>query len=144
MGETVTMKDYPLNGAAPDGYYYLHTNGALIWKKFRPEDDSPFVRRVWGVDVRSRFSAWVVAIEALALGADRTRIDELAAKWGLTDEDGQEFVRRSNGKFRLFRDGDQWCAVFDDFVNLQESKAGFGETCLEALAELAKPGLCAT
>jgi len=29
---------------------------------------------------------------------------------------------------RVFMDGDAWCAVFPDFVNLQESPAGFGET----------------
>lgn len=28
----------------------------------------------------------------------------------------------------FFRDGDQWCCVWGDFVNLQESNAGFGAT----------------
>lgn len=32
------------------GFYYLHTNGDLIWKRFRPEYDSDFVKRVWAVD----------------------------------------------------------------------------------------------
>ena len=36
----------------------------------------------------------------------------------------------------FFKDGDQWCAVFGDFVNLQESKAGFGDTFEDALNEL--------
>jgi len=29
---------------------------------------------------------------------------------------------------RVFLDGNMWCAVNPDFVNLQESPAGFGET----------------
>lgn len=124
-----------------DGYYYLHTNGALIHKRFRPEDDSPFVRRIWPSHVGDRANAWLIAIEAKAMGANPARIKELAIKWGLTDEDAQQFIKHSDGQFRLFRDGDKWCATFADFINLQESHAGFGDTALEAFAELAKPGL---
>lgn len=36
----------------------------------------------------------------------------------------------------FFRDGDQWCCVFGDFINLQESPAGFGETFSSAMADL--------
>jgi hypothetical protein len=31
-------------------------------------------------------------------------------------------------KVRTFMDGNAWCAVGPDFINLQESPAGFGET----------------
>jgi hypothetical protein len=31
-------------------------------------------------------------------------------------------------KTRTYKDGSAWCAVRDDFVNLQESAAGFGDT----------------
>ena len=125
-----------------DGYYYLHTNGDLIWKRFRPEP-SDFVRKVWTVDKSSRVTAWIIVIEALAMGAKRSRVEELAAKWGLTDEDARQFVGRSKDELNLFREGNQWCATFGDFVNLEESQAGFGDTALEALAELVKPGLAA-
>ena len=37
-----------------------------------------------------------------------------------------------------FMDGDQWCCVFGDFINLQESPAGFGNTQIEALEDLNK------
>lgn len=127
------------------GYYYLHTNGALIYKRFEPEDDSPFVRRVWAFDTRNRAHAWLIVIEAKAMGADPERIEELAIKWGLTDEDAQEFVKNAIHEgveqFKLFLDGDTWCAAFHDFANIQESQCGFGGTALEAFAELAKPGL---
>lgn len=33
----------------------------------------------------------------------------------------------------FFEDGNKWCAVFGDFVNLQESPAGFGDNHEEAL-----------
>ena len=36
----------------------------------------------------------------------------------------------------LFMDGDKLCAVYDDFVNLQESPAGFGEGPHEAIQNL--------
>lgn len=39
---------------------------------------------------------------------------------------------------RVFKDGDKFCAVDPDFVNLQESPAGFGDTPEEARAALAK------
>ncbi len=39
-------------------------------------------------------------------------------------------------KSRVFMDGDQYCAVMPDFINLQESPAGFGSTVEEARDEL--------
>ena len=39
-------------------------------------------------------------------------------------------------KVELFMDGDSWCAVFPDFVNLQESPAGFGHTRGQAVDAL--------
>ena len=45
-----------------------------------------------------------------------------------------------NGAFivHLFEDGDQWCATFPDFINLQESLCGFGDKPGDAVAELFK------
>ena len=39
---------------------------------------------------------------------------------------------------RVFKDGSAWCAVYSDFINLQESPAGFGDTPEEARAALEK------
>ena len=36
----------------------------------------------------------------------------------------------------FFKDGDAWCCVRGDFVNLQESPAGFGATRDDALDDL--------
>jgi len=38
--------------------------------------------------------------------------------------------------YRIYLDGDMWCAVGPNFVDLQESKAGFGKTPNEAIADL--------
>ncbi len=36
----------------------------------------------------------------------------------------------------LFKDGTKWCAVTADFVNVQESPAGFGDTIMDAIEDL--------
>ena len=40
---------------------------------------------------------------------------------------------------RTFMDGDKWCAVNPDFINLQESPVGFGNTQQDAMKDLATP-----
>ena len=38
---------------------------------------------------------------------------------------------------RVFVDGNKWCAVYhEDFINLQESPAGFGNSVAEAVEDL--------
>ena len=36
----------------------------------------------------------------------------------------------------VFQDGNQWCAVFPDFINLEESESAFGTTVNEAVNSL--------
>lgn len=43
---------------------------------------------------------------------------------------------KTGKEYRLRMDGDAWCATADNFVNLQESDAGFGSTPVEALQNL--------
>jgi len=81
-------------------YYYLHQDGSLIGKN--PEvvehDDqyfnSPFVKKVWMIDLTKREDAWTLVLEALALGASLDRAKELAEKWKLTYEDSFEMLSR--------------------------------------------------
>ena len=40
--------------------------------------------------------------------------------------------------YRIFKDGDQWCAVGHDFIDLQQSPAGFADTPGEAIEQLMK------
>jgi len=76
-----------------DGYYYLHTNGDLIYKRFCPETDSPFVKKIWPVDTTDRGNAWQIALEAIALGANHRRIREISKKWKLTFVDSYNLLR---------------------------------------------------
>lgn len=126
---------------AIDGWYYLHTNGDLIYK--REYDgvaadlrDSDFVKAFWPLDLELRQDAWTILIEGLAAGANTLRVFELAAKWGCDDKDGQIYAEY-NG-INLTMDGDEWMATRSDFYNLQESPVGFGRTVLGAFAGLAK------
>jgi len=68
------------------GYYYLHTDGNLIFKRFCP-DPSDFVRKIWPVDISNRANAWRIILEALALKGNINRIKELAEKWNCDLQD---------------------------------------------------------
>jgi len=39
-------------------------------------------------------------------------------------------------EYKVFKDGDLWCAVSAEFTNIQESPAGFGPNPMAALGEL--------
>jgi hypothetical protein len=123
-----------------DGFYYLNVNDKLIYKRDFPGmaadiRESDLAIMLWPIDLEDRENAWQILVEALACGANLERVMELAVKWHCSDEDALIYALRVGA--RLFKDGDQWCATREDFVDLQESPAGFGSTALEALA-----GLC--
>ena len=123
------------------GFYYLHTNGDLIFKHNLPGTaadirESDFAVMLWPIDTDDRESVWRILVEALACGANLERVKELAAKWGCDDDDALIYAERVG--VRLFRDEDKWCATRADFVDLQESAAGFGNTKLEAMSALCK------
>lgn len=121
------------------GVYYLHTNGSVIFKRGDVDvsemRESDFVKAFWLFDCNGREDAWTIAVESLALGATTARIEELKAKWQLTDEDAQYYAKVLH--VTLEKDGNQWCAKAADFKDLQNSPAGFGVDCLSALADLA-------
>jgi len=117
------------------GWYYLHTNGELIFKKYKPELDSDFVKQIWEVIPDERESAWVICIEASALGANPERILNLAEKWGLTNEDGQTFASRVG---LVLHEGSETGWMVSDKSNEQQ---GFGVTALAAFSQYAHQGL---
>jgi len=122
------------------GWYYLHTNGDLIFKP-HPEAavdirDSDFARHLWPMDPDDREGAWKILVEAHALGANHARVDELAAKWGCNNADADNYAGRLG--VTIQRDGDAWCATGPGFQDIQSSPVGFGGTKLEAMANLAR------
>lgn len=42
---------------------------------------------------------------------------------------------------KFVMDGDQWCCVFEDFVDLAESPSGFGDTKQDAYEDLIENSL---
>lgn len=122
------------------GWYYLHTNGELIYKP-DPEAaadirDSDFARGMWPIATKDRAGAWSLLVEACAAGANTARVAELATKWGCDDADAEIYAVRVG--CILKRDGAAWCAHRADFENLQASPAGFGDTALAAMADLCR------
>jgi len=86
-----------------DGFYYLHTDGNLIFKPAVVAEspdyfDSPFVKKVWRLDLSDRLNAWRIVLEALSMGCRVERAKELAEKWGLTFNDSIEMLKRMNRK----------------------------------------------
>lgn len=123
------------------GWYYLHVNGSLLYKRELGSTaadirESDFARSLWPLDPDDREGAWRILVEAAALGADTARIKELAALWQCNDSDAGKYAERVG--CNLFMDGDKWCATDLHFIDLQASPAGFGDTALEAMAELCK------
>lgn len=124
-----------------EGWYYLHENGDLIYKRELGETaadirESPFARAMWPIDRSDRAGAWRILVEGLAAGANRGRVFDLAGKWRCDDEDAKVYADRLG--IVVQRDGDAWFLHRKDFINIAESPAGFGRTMLEALADLAK------
>lgn len=121
------------------GWYYLHENKELIYKSNPDaiEDirDSDLCHASWAWD-GERSTAWKILVEALSLGAKKERIFELAGKWKCNDEDAQNYANYLGVQLDI--DGSAMTAKRIDFIDLQESYCGFGETYLEALADLCK------
>lgn len=87
-------------------WYYLHTNGDIIHKRTWPgEDASDFVRRIWPCDLTNRAHAWTIILGALALGANVSRVRELATRWGCDVRDFVEFMTRSTAPSGEIRNG---------------------------------------
>lgn len=123
------------------GWYYLHENGSLIYKRETGGTaadirESNLARGLWPFDPNDRESVWRICIEGLASDADKERVLKLATQWQCDNTDAAIYAERVGCS--LYMDGDQWCATGPHFVNLQESAAGFGTTCLEAMADLCK------
>jgi len=89
---------------AVKGYYYLHTDGNLIFKPAAVLDGDPeyfnsdFVRRVWPVDAKNRLTAWRVIVEGLAMDADKARVMELAGKWKCDISDLADYMVREHAE----------------------------------------------
>ena len=83
-----------------DGYYYLHTNGDLIYKPAAAVEtddeyfESPYVKHVWTINLKDRGDCWKIVLEALSMGCQISRAKELAEKWKMDFNDSVEMIKR--------------------------------------------------
>ncbi len=94
-----------------DGWYYLHTNGELIYKRDLDGTaadirESTFARALWPMEPSDREGAWRILIEGLAAGANPERVKELAKKWECTDKDAEILADRWG--INWWADGNKW------------------------------------
>ncbi len=101
----------------------------------------------WPFDADDWMTAWAICVEASCVVPGRNsptnfaiavgnRVLELAALWQCDDDDAHNYAERLPVVLKM--DGSAHCATFCDFENLVESPAGFGVSCLEAIADLAQ------
>ncbi|SPA17212.1 hypothetical protein [Cupriavidus taiwanensis] len=122
-----------------DGFFYLHREGDLLFKRNLPhvEDDlrrAEFVLAFWPVDWHNRETQWRMLIEAMAGGAQHERVMELARHWLLTNDDAQEYARRISVELDYYEPGGLWRACC---LRLPAA-CGTGQDALHALASLAQ------
>lgn len=121
-------------------YYYLHTNGDLIHKNKHCDisdfEESPFVKKWWVINLDDRLDVYNMLIHASMLGIRKERLEGLVKHWGITDKDAINYCERVDLTCKM--DGSAHCVHGDDFTNLQESNAGFGDTLFEAICEFMK------
>lgn len=120
------------------GWYYLHTNTELIFKRDSPGQDSDiresdFAVALWAFDSQ-RTTAWNILVEALSLGANPRRIKELAELWDCDDRDAEQyanFMAAGFGHSNLeamaglckalgYKGGKMWNATFQDLLKMDK------------------------
>lgn len=88
------------------GWYYLHENGELIYRRTYPEIEvGGFVKHVWPIDRTDRKHAWTLLLEAAHYDARTDRIIELAEKWGCDLADLGEYLTRETSPTPKLMDG---------------------------------------
>lgn len=121
------------------GWFYLHVNKELIFKSYADAisdiRESDLCESAWAWD-GTRKQAWNILIESLSLGAKKERVLGLADKWKCTDDDAKNYAMSVN--VLLGEDGTAKTASRPDFVNVAEDICGFGDTYLEAMADLCR------
>lgn len=121
------------------GWYYLHSNGELIYKlavstSVADLRESDLVRAFWSTDPSDRGSAWTIVVEGLAAGARPDRVADLVARWGCTDEDAAVYAERIGVSLERDDDAARWLAT----TGGDGDPVGTGERAYEALADLAR------
>lgn len=122
------------------GYYYMHENKNLIFKRYSPGitkdfESSNFVLKYWSIDTKKRETAWTFLIEAYCLGASRDDIRTLSSKWSINNEDAKSYADFIG--IDLIMDNLGQYTSFKRPINKMDFKRpAYGSTALESMAEL--------
>lgn len=119
-----------------EGWYYLHTNGSLIYKRELGETaadirESDFAVSMWPCDPNDRENCWRILVESRSLGADTARIKELSEKWFCDDEDAAIYAQRIGVTLEI--DGNSWCAKcakISKIKSMMDQECGLWRKCL--------------
>lgn len=109
-------------------YYYLTKDGNLLCTEKKPPKG---IKKQWSV-FDNRASAWLIAVEAAALGAKPERIEELKTKWALTDTDAKVLCKKLS--IQLLENSNGFVVYFVS----EKNKQGRGKTLFDALVALVK------
>jgi hypothetical protein len=87
------------------GYYYLHANGAVLYKRAAPGvitdfENSDLVKCWWPVEPDDRRGAWRILIEASARGATPETIAQHAHLWHCDSPDAYRYALREGIELR--------------------------------------------
>lgn len=96
-----------------DGYYFLHEDGDLIWKRSRPrKEPGGFVLAIWPINVQDRRTAWRLILEALALtyGTHRearchANVQRLCLRWWCSPRDLVRYLESRHEPSGIEEDG---------------------------------------
>lgn len=121
------------------GFYYLHENGTLIFKRWdegRVEDfsKSDFVKCYWPLDNGKRADCWHIIIEASVAGVNAERIRVLQELWGCDERDANVFAAYVGVSLVQCED-DGWLATVPDAFHRIR---GSGKGATEALVSLCR------
>lgn len=114
------------------GYYYLHANGAVLFRRAAPGlvsdfENSDFVKCWWPCEPSDRRGAWRILIEATARGADAESVARLARTWHCDDKDAAQYCQR---------EGIDLTEQAGEYVATLDGGQGRGEHALTALVAL--------
>lgn len=129
------------------GYYYLHVNGNLIWKRYiddKQEEEiynSDLVKKFWTIRENERESLWAVAIEAYCWGNEVTapQVEEFSIKHNLSNLDGEFFAERAGMYVAQSSDSVYTVGFIGDIGATPQ--IGTGKNALKAFIDLARPAL---
>lgn len=120
----------------PIGYYYLHTNGTLIYKPYIDDmqvndfTESPFCKKYWTMYDNSRMTVWNILIDAAVNGASIQHILDKAEKFKCDNDDALIYADKSDISLSVHKyDLDVWTAE-------KHGKTGAGLTAIESIIDL--------